>query len=97
MKYVRMMIGEIVYKSKGHQYSGDRGETWKLTGNEGLKLSKDNVDYLVYRRPLKSEEARKPAPNKQSTKLFTREQVVDALSGCRDLNAALQLFKQWGK
>lgn len=35
--------------------------------------------------------------NTPSTKLLAPWQIVDALEGCRDLNAALLLFRNWGK
>ena len=44
-----------------------------------------------------SKEFLKTPTNTKSMPLFTRDQVVDALSGCRDLDCALRLFKQWGR
>jgi hypothetical protein len=37
------------------------------------------------------------ATNTGSPKLLAPWQIVDALEGCKDLNAALSLFRQWGK
>ena len=52
MKYVKMKLGERVYRSKGHQFSDDFGETWRLTINEGGLMTRGFCDGLMYRRPV---------------------------------------------
>ena len=68
------------------------GPEWET---EMMRMRKVDLVDMVRRAMAKVENG--SSHNRPSTKLFTREQVVDALDGCSNLQSALSLFRQWGK